>query len=940
MRNNKIFLSICLLVVTSISFAQVQKVAKLQIGNTTSAPEASAVLDVTSTTQGFLPPRMTSSQLLLIPAPSEGLIVYCKDCSIKGLYIFNGSAWSQLTGGASIYQSSNGSAVVSAYSCSTETSGTLTAGTLVSGVSQTITANVTEVGTYNISTTANGVTFAGAGTFASTGDQDIVLTATGTPITDGSSVFTLNTTPNCNFSRSAVFDLSTNGTAVVSAYSCSTASAGILTAGTAVSGVTQTITATVTTVGSYNISTIANGVTFSGTGTFASAGDQDIVLTATGTPIAAESSLFTLNTTPNCDFSRTSVFDLSTNGTAVVSAYSCSTASAGTLTAGTVASGVTQTITATVITVGSYNISTTANGVTFSGTGTFTGTGAQNIVLTGTGTPLAAAVGSVFTLNTTPNCNFSRSVISLSTKGTSVVSAYSCSTASAGTLTAGSVASGVTQTITATVTSVGSYNISTIANGVTFTGAGTFSGTGAQDIVLTATGTPIAAAVGSVFTLNTTPNCNFSRAVISLSTNGTAVVSAYSCSTASSGTLTPGTEVSGVTQTITATVTSVGTYNISTTASGITFTGSGTFEGTGARTIVLTATGIPTLGNTPFTLNTTPNCNFSRNVLSSTTNGTAVVSAYRTTGYAGVLAVGKSVQDYRHYIIATVTSVGTYNISTTANGVTFYRSGTFTATGDQAVDLQTSTIPTTAGYASFTLNTTPSYTFTRSVRVAATVSSVHIGGGVQKEYLSHNLGADTSLDPNVPVVGLQGAYIAWGKRGPNTTGNALVDWQTAPNDGANGFAAAPTAGNSNSSTISNWVTSPITNMYTWLDASGTKTALDPCPAGFRIPSRSDWEKLKDNNTYSKTGTFTSCATEYGSAIHYGPNASTKSITLPAVGRINLSKIIAGRGQSGFYWSSTQNGADGYAFYIDGTAGTIGTATSLLSGTPIRCISEE
>mgnify|MGYP000843879849 FL=1 len=837
MRNNKIFLSICLLVVTSISFAQVQKVAKLQIGNTTSAPEASAVLDVTSTTQGFLPPRMTSSQLLLIPAPSEGLIVYCKDCSIKGLYIFNGSAWSQLTGGASIYQSSNGSAVVSAYSCSTETSGTLTAGTLVSGVSQTITANVTEVGTYNISTTANGVTFAGAGTFASTGDQDIVLTATGTPITDGSSVFTLNTTPNCNFSRSAVFDLSTNGTAVVSAYSCSTASAGILTAGTAVSGVTQTITATVTTVGSYNISTIANGVTFSGTGTFASAGDQDIVLTATGTPIAAESSLFTLNTTPNCDFSRTSVFDLSTNGTAVVSAYSCSTASAGTLTAGTVASGVTQTITATVITVGSYNISTTANGVTFSGTGTFTGTGAQNIVLTGTGTPLAAAVG-------------------------------------------------------------------------------------------------------SVFTLNTTPNCNFSRAVISLSTNGTAVVSAYSCSTASSGTLTPGTEVSGVTQTITATVTSVGTYNISTTASGITFTGSGTFEGTGARTIVLTATGIPTLGNTPFTLNTTPNCNFSRNVLSSTTNGTAVVSAYRTTGYAGVLAVGKSVQDYRHYIIATVTSVGTYNISTTANGVTFYRSGTFTATGDQAVDLQTSTIPTTAGYASFTLNTTPSYTFTRSVRVAATVSSVHIGGGVQKEYLSHNLGADTSLDPNVPVVGLQGAYIAWGKRGPNTTGNALVDWQTAPNDGANGFAAAPTAGNSNSSTISNWVTSPITNMYTWLDASGTKTALDPCPAGFRIPSRSDWEKLKDNNTYSKTGTFTSGATEYGSAIHYGPNASTKSITLPAVGRINLSKIIAGRGQSGFYWSSTQNGADGYAFYIDGTAGTIGTATSLLSGTPIRCISEE
>jgi uncharacterized protein (TIGR02145 family) len=84
-------------------------------------------------------------------------------------------------------------------------------------------------------------------------------------------------------------------------------------AGIAVSGVTQTITATVTTVGTYSISTTANGVTFAGSGTFAGTGAQNIVLTASGTPTAAGSNTFTLNTTPNCSFTRTTLAPLPTN---------------------------------------------------------------------------------------------------------------------------------------------------------------------------------------------------------------------------------------------------------------------------------------------------------------------------------------------------------------------------------------------------------------------------------------------------------------------------------------------------------------------------------------------------------------------------------------------------------------------------------------------------
>jgi hypothetical protein len=187
----------------------------------------------------------------------------------------------------------------------------MTVGSPVSGVAQTITATVTTAGTYNISTTTNGVTFAGSGTFAGTGNQNITLTATGTPTATGTNTFTINTNPNCSFSRTVNggSSSSTNGTGVVSAYDCSGSNGtyGFMTAGTAVSGVTSNIIATVTTIGTYNISTTANGVTFSASGTFTGTGNQVITLTASGTPTAAGSNSFTLNTSPNCSFTRTTL---------------------------------------------------------------------------------------------------------------------------------------------------------------------------------------------------------------------------------------------------------------------------------------------------------------------------------------------------------------------------------------------------------------------------------------------------------------------------------------------------------------------------------------------------------------------------------------------------------------------------------------------------------
>ena len=96
--------------------------------------------------------------------------------------------------------SSNGTAIISSFnSCATASAGTLTAGVGVSGVTQTINVTVGTIGTYSISATSNGVTFAATGTFTTTGAQDLVLTASGTPTAPGSTTFNLNTTPSCSF---------------------------------------------------------------------------------------------------------------------------------------------------------------------------------------------------------------------------------------------------------------------------------------------------------------------------------------------------------------------------------------------------------------------------------------------------------------------------------------------------------------------------------------------------------------------------------------------------------------------------------------------------------------------------------------------------------------------------------------------------------------------
>ena len=74
------------------AMATVTNAQNVGINSAGSAPNSSAMLDVSSTTKGFLAPRMLSSERVAISTPATGLLVYQTD-GTAGFYYYTGSAW-------------------------------------------------------------------------------------------------------------------------------------------------------------------------------------------------------------------------------------------------------------------------------------------------------------------------------------------------------------------------------------------------------------------------------------------------------------------------------------------------------------------------------------------------------------------------------------------------------------------------------------------------------------------------------------------------------------------------------------------------------------------------------------------------------------------------------------------------------------------------------
>lgn len=79
---------------TLIAFACFSYNALSQVGVGTITPDASSMLDVSSTTKGVLTPRMTSAQRIAISSPANGLLVY--DTTDNAFYFYKSSAWAKI----------------------------------------------------------------------------------------------------------------------------------------------------------------------------------------------------------------------------------------------------------------------------------------------------------------------------------------------------------------------------------------------------------------------------------------------------------------------------------------------------------------------------------------------------------------------------------------------------------------------------------------------------------------------------------------------------------------------------------------------------------------------------------------------------------------------------------------------------------------------------
>lgn len=108
------------------------------IGVGTTAPDASALVDIASTTKGFLTPRMTNAQRAAITAPAEGLLLF--NTTNKGVAYRDGTNWGYLSGAIQTVAASGGTVNVSF------ANGNIIDMTLTASTTLTFSAHV--VGTY------------------------------------------------------------------------------------------------------------------------------------------------------------------------------------------------------------------------------------------------------------------------------------------------------------------------------------------------------------------------------------------------------------------------------------------------------------------------------------------------------------------------------------------------------------------------------------------------------------------------------------------------------------------------------------------------------------------------------------------------------------------------------------------------------------------------
>ncbi|MDV3917012.1 hypothetical protein CMT22_15955 [Elizabethkingia anophelis] len=219
----------------------------------------------------------------------------------------------------------------------------------------------------------------------------------------------------------------------------------------------------------------------------------------------------------------------------------------------------------------------------------------------------------------------------------------------------------------------------------------------------------------------------------------------------------------------------------------------------------------------------------------------------------------------------------------------------------------------TIGGTSKKVNLTNAFSITPGRRYFLNVNlskrcGAYIAPGVWKDFICHNLGADTSADPFTASSSIFGAKYQWGRSTP---------------------AISQATDISNTSYITGWNSAPAPNT-SWSNA--VKTVNDPCPNGYRLPTTTEWRGVLANNNITRTGDWSGSG--YGNAIKVGDN-----LLLPATGYRTPGDGSLSPRYDGYYWSSTFAGSVyGGVLYFNQSIQAVND-TDMPRGINIRCIAQ-
>jgi uncharacterized protein (TIGR02145 family) len=206
----------------------------------------------------------------------------------------------------------------------------------------------------------------------------------------------------------------------------------------------------------------------------------------------------------------------------------------------------------------------------------------------------------------------------------------------------------------------------------------------------------------------------------------------------------------------------------------------------------------------------------------------------------------------------------------------------------------------------------------------------YVPAGSSGNFMDRNLGA-LSADANAAGTSTFGLLYQWGRKDPFPSSFDDIAKEEAPaGPNLELSIAHPSTYYYNAKGSGDWYASGKNTRddRLWNDGSGKKTAYDPCPAGWRIPTSSDWDLLTADTFLPEDGAVKGRRATRGGG--WFPAAATRSYR---------NGVLSQSGLEGEYWNADTFGTDARILYFYSSFFLPGNTAQRASGFSVRCVKE-